>query len=95
VHKIGANINSKLAVAHLLCKKPRALGGWVDVEGGLRIAYSNQKGRRHGKNEPKQIFSRENEKKVQHYNVSQSEDICLESKDRKAEGKKERKKERN
>jgi hypothetical protein len=43
VHKIGANINSKLAVAYLLCKKPSAPGGWVDVEAGFRIAYSNQK----------------------------------------------------
>ena len=45
--KIVANTNSKLEVAHFLCEKTLALdewmGGWVDVEAGLRIAYSNKK----------------------------------------------------
>ena len=52
VHKIlWANLYSKLAVAHILCKK---LGHWMDGwvggwmggwmgEAGLKIAYSNQK----------------------------------------------------
>ena len=50
LHKIGAIIYSELEVTHLLCKKTRALDGWVDgwMDGwvgkaGLRIAYSNQK----------------------------------------------------
>ena len=58
LHKIGANTNSKWAVAHFLCKKNSCTGwvdgwvdgwmdgwidGWVDVEASLRIAYSNQK----------------------------------------------------
>ena len=48
LHKIGANLNSKLPVAPFLCKKLWSwMGGWMDVwmggKAGLRIAYSNQK----------------------------------------------------
>ena len=49
LHKIGANLNSKLPVAPFLSKKygPGWMDGWVDGrvggKAGLRIVYSNQK----------------------------------------------------
>ena len=45
LHKIGANLYSKLPVAPFCAKKygPGWVGGWMDGRAGLRIAHSNQK----------------------------------------------------
>ena len=47
VHKIGANLNSKLAVAHFLCKKVgHWMDGWVDgwVDGNFEAGLNDELG---------------------------------------------------
>ena len=48
LHKVGANLYSKLPIAPFSCKKvwywmDGWMGGWMGAKAGLRIAYSNLK----------------------------------------------------